>query len=262
MKKYLAVVALVACSGGALAQSSSFEGVTLMLGASISTNQSKLSNNYNYTNLFAAAADAAGIGTYSFSKDSSVELTPSAQASYTKALSNVFHLGVVAGFDLVESDHTLQSGVINFPNPNNRADFPNAYSVSTKIESKSHWFIGLEPGYAFSKDLLGHLKLSYHEMRANIKTATSISRANLNADLVVTDPESISTFRGYGIGFGATYLITPSYFVKADAEWVRYQTKNSAASGLRSVNDELTLLQTQSIKPASFNLGIQVGYKF
>jgi hypothetical protein len=252
---------LAAFTTASYANTTNFEGMSISMGGSFSSDQSKLTNHYDYNNLYGAAADASAAGSYGLDTSPSLDFIPSVQGSYTKALTKNFYLGFVAGVDLSKTEDTPTSDSIVFPNPSSRSDAVDGFASSTKLESKNHLFVGLEPSYALTDNMLGYVRVAYHQMKTNVKSMASASTSNLT-DPVFTDADTDVTFRGVGVGFGATYFISPAYFIKAGAEWIQYQSKDVAGGSLVSASDEITLTQTETVKPAYLNVGIQVGYKF
>ena len=139
----------------AMAENQAFEGFSIGADLGTSVNASKGKSNYSYTNLFAAAADASTRDDMAYKSKNAGNFVSDIYADYNFALTQRAYLGI--GPTVFWQDSMkLKSGTYGFANPNNRADYPSNYQVTTLIEPDTHVSIGLKPGYAFSDNVLGY----------------------------------------------------------------------------------------------------------
>ncbi len=182
-------------------------------------------------------------------------------ADYTFARTNVMTFGITTSLDLTRTTQQLSSESITSANPTGVPDNPTGYRMTTTLKSKNHWSVGIAPGYVVNKNLLGYVTLSYHQMRADITTTSSVA-SGVDAGRILNNPSSGASFSGIGLGLGGKYLLDKSWFFESNLEWVKYRPETVLAPSLTSAVDEITVTQTQSIKPSTLSFKVMLGYKF
>jgi len=157
---------------------------------------------YDYANLFAGGADGwDNQRIQSSGVDVKELLSGSVGGSYAFWLHDRLLMSVGADCFLDGQKH-INSGTYGFSNPNNRADFPRAYSVETLIEPDSRWSVNLRPGTRLfgREDALVYGSVAYHEMQAGIRATTQIDPSNINGSAVFTDVKDREDVSGYRAG--------------------------------------------------------------
>ncbi|KMP10590.1 hypothetical protein UZ36_07200 [Candidatus Nitromaritima sp. SCGC AAA799-C22] len=238
-----------------------FSGLSFSIGGDLSRDLSTADNRFSYVNLFAGAPDAENSDIVSVNPENEIDVVPFAKFGYTFALSKKFLLGFSASFDLAKTNKILQSERYFFANPNNRTDFIVDYRVTTKIKSQFHWSVAVEPGYMFTENMAGFLKLSYHQMNADIISQTTVDTSNLPSSPSIVDTRHQRNFSGVGAGVSLKFLVS-SFFIEPSAEWTQFFSKQVLGPSLVRVPSELFLTQSHRVSPSWFRFGVSVGYKF
>jgi len=249
----------------AFAQAKAFQGVSFIAGGVLSKGLSASDVRYDYTNLFAGSVAPPGFATgdsYSLNRDDELHVMPVVGVGYTLALGEKVTLGLAGAADFVRPKWTMKSGSETFANPTGVADNPRGYVMSTIVDPEIHWSVSIEPGYAVMDRLLAFLRFSFHQLRADLSTRSTVSTAGLAGPVALTNPSSHATFNGFGIGAGGRYLLTKHAFIESSVEWTKFESKRVPAPGLTSTGDEITIRQAQYVKPEWVDFRVAVGFRF
>ena len=84
-------------------------------------------------------------------------------------------------------------------------------SGEIKVEAKNHFSLYFSPGYELSENVLGYMKLAYHQSK--FQTSNTISVAN-----------GEDTVHGYGVGFGIRSQVADNLFAEVGIQRVMYST--------------------------------------
>jgi hypothetical protein len=180
----LSAIALLATSTSLMAQSKSFEGVSIGLFGSI------------------VGAEVDGTVTDSNNAVSSGtigKVTPVAgiDASYTFATGSNGFIGVGATYLAGEAEFGLGT-----------ADSSNDATKTFKGKIKDHYSVYIQPGYALNKDSAVYGKLSYNHADFNITNA-------------VRQPGDLE---GWGYGIGLKTFLNANTFVQVEASYTEYDS--------------------------------------
>jgi len=180
----LSAIALLATSTSLMAQSKSFEGVSIGLFGSI------------------VGAEVDGTVTDSNNAVSSGtigKVTPVAgiDASYTFATGSNGFIGVGATYLAGEAEFGLGT-----------ADSSNDATKTFKGKIKDHYSVYIQPGYALNKDSAVYGKLSYNHADFNITNA-------------VRQPGDLE---GWGYGIGLKTFLSANTFVQVEASYTEYDS--------------------------------------
>ena len=249
----------------AFAQAGAFQGVSLTAGGALSRGLSGSDVHYDYTNLFAGGVAPPGFATgdsYSLNRDDELHVVPLVGVGYTFALGQKLTLGLSGAVDITRPKWTMKSDSQAFSNPTGVADNPSGYVMSTLVDPDVHWSVSIEPGYAVMDRLLAFLRFSFHQLRADLSTRSTVSAVGPAGPMTLTNPSSHATFNGFGIGVGGRYLLTKHAFIESSVEWAKFESKRVPAPGLTSPNDEITIRQAQYVKPEWVDIRVAVGFRF
>jgi hypothetical protein len=242
MKHLILAVGIFFVSLNAVAQSA-FDGFNFQLGLGAiqskvkadNTNDTSLTPNPNINNT------TSGSG-----------FNGLASIGYSKSFDNLFK-----GFNLEGNIFYLmgnQSGG-NVSNTSIGTDADSTVvteTLSGKYKLQNTWGISLQPGYYFSKELLGYLKFAY--VSSNLQSSFSCAATDglcLNSDF-----SSNKTINGIGFGMGGKYQITKNWYGALDFLYIDYtkSNKNITWSGEYTSNARF--------KPQQYMGFISIGYKF
>lgn len=134
-------------------------------------------------------------------------------------------------------------------------------SLSGKYKLQNTWGISLEPGYYFTKDILGYLKFAYVSSTLNSSfSCTTSDNACLTPGGSKEGTSSFTTnktINGIGYGIGGKYEITKEIYGALDFLYVDYTKSNQNINWIfydRTPN--------AGFKPQQYMGFISVGYKF
>lgn len=265
MRWILLLVAGLLTPSAAFAQAASFQGVSLTAGGVLSKGLTGSDVRYDYTNLFGGSVAPPGFATgdsYSLNRDDELHAMPFVGLGYTFALGQKLTLGLSGAVDFMRPQFSIKSDAEAFSNPTGSADNPRGYVMSTIVDPATHWSVSIEPGYAVLDPLLAFLRFSFHQLRADLRTSSTVSTTSLAGPIVLTNPSSQATFNGFGIGVGGRYLVAKHVFVESSVEWTKFESKRVAAPGLTSTGDEITIRQAQYVMPEWVDFRVAVGVRF
>lgn len=135
-------------------------------------------------------------------------------------------------------------------------------TLSGKYKLQNTWGISLEPGYYFSKNILGYLKFAYvnSKLNSSFSCATSDSVCLISAEPFLRGATSAfsanKTITGIGYGFGGKYEITKNIYGALDFLYVDYTKSNQ---NIAWVSTEST---NAGFKPQQYMGFVSIGYKF
>ena len=180
----LSAIALLASSTSLMAQSKSFEGISVSLfgsimGAEVDGTVTD-SNNAVSSGSIGKIAPVAGI-----------------DAAYTFAAGSNGFIGVGA---------TYLAGDAEFGIGNADSSSDATKNFSGKI--KDHYSVYIQPGYAVNKDSAVYGKISYNHADFNVSNA-------------VRQPGDLE---GWGYGIGLKTFLTPNAFMQVEASYTEYDT--------------------------------------
>ena len=236
---------------------------SLSAGAGGSVNTTSGKSHFNYDNLFAAGVDANNRGTaVPFHAKSQADFVSKLNADYFQPVQDK----ILVGFGLsyfFETHRTTKSSPYPFANQANRPDYPRDYVVKAKIDPKGHFSISVKPGYQIHKNVLIYSLLSFHHMKANIFTTSSLNPTNLPLGVLrIRDYSDRRSFSGFGFGGGVKYKFFRNWFLDVCAEWVRFSKKKITGPSFTSNNDEVLVDQNIKIRPTWVDITSSVGYEF
>jgi hypothetical protein len=141
-----------------------------------------------------------------------------------------------------------------------------AGSVTEKLSGsyklKNTWGISIEPGYYFSKDLLGYLKIAYVSSKgaANLTSDASdgaclLSNTNQASNASTSVTKAIN---GVGYGFGGKYQISRHVYAGLDFLYVDYSAINQSFDWINTASNT----SNASFKPKQYMGFLSIGYKF
>lgn len=259
----LLLCALLSFAPAVYASGDTFGG--FYAGASVggSINVTNAQSTYDYTNLFAGGADASDRArTQPFSVTDRSDIVTGLNLDYFRPITGRFFLGA-GGSIFFESDKEMHSGTFLFSNPGGRADFPKNYEIFTTLDPKAHLAIGIKPGMQVTKKMLFYSSVSYHFLKAGIKSGTGVDTSNLlRPKSVIKETSDRKTFHGIGLGGGIKYKLFKGICFDFLAEWIWFGRKTVTGPGFYKSDDEITLTQNIHVTPSWINLMAGLSYEF
>jgi hypothetical protein len=249
MKRLVLAVGISVASLSAFAQQA-FDGFNVQLGIGGSQNQVKAS------------------GTEDLSLDPSPSLNKTTSAT---SFNGIVSAGYSQSFDSLFKGFNLAGNIFyvignqsggNSSNTVTDTGINVTETLTGSYKLKNTWGISIEPGYYFSKDILGYLKLAYVSSTATGSfTCTASDSECYNPSSGTFDAASSSstitkTLNGIGYGFGGKYQITKNIYGALDFLYVDYSKINQSFTwtGYNMSN--------ASFKPQQYMGFLSVGYKF
>lgn len=245
MKKII-LAALLVASATNVSADGAFDGPYVQLGVGMVNNTAK-------ADLGLAANSIGGLPLNDVSLISSDLSNDGAMGQilvgYSRNVSGKFNIAANAFYNF----GTDKSGTLSFVG--------GAVSLDAKL--KNVWGISIEPGYYFSDNTLGYVKLGYQQGDVKLQ-------GNLDLSLI---PALSSDFTGYAntkskgsaflYGFGIKHLLTPNVYIGAD--FTRADYSNEKLSGTYGSGDfEATIPSALSINSKATQTSglVTLGYKF
>lgn len=250
MKKLIIGIGITTFSTLLSAQQA-FDGFNFQLGVGASQNQIKADGTNDTTITPNPNINNTTTGT-SFNGLASI--------GYSQSFDNLFK-----GFNLEGNIFYMignQSGG-NVSNTTTGTDGVNTITetLSGKYKLQNTWGISLQPGYYFSKKLLGYLKFAYISSTLNSSFSCAASDDGCltsGGSLSATSSFSTNkTINGIGYGIGGKYQITKNIYGALDFLYVDYTKSN------QNINwHDSSITANASFKPQQYMGFVSVGYRF
>ena len=130
----------------------------------------------------------------------------------------------------------------------------NTATLDAKL--KNVWGISFEPGYYFSENTLGYIKLGYQRGDVQLNGALP-----LNGDSASTQSKGVGAFL---YGFGIKQLLTSNLYIGAEVSRADYSNESLSGTYYNNPQGTFPIPSTVSIKSeATQTLGlVTLGYKF
>lgn len=237
--------------------------LSLSAGAGGTVNTSSGMSHFNYDNLFGGGVDENNRNTpVPFHAKGKADFVSKLNADYFQPIQEKILAGLGLSY-FFETHRTLKSTPYPFATVANRGDVPKDYVAKVKIDPKGHFAISIKPAYQIHKKVLIYTLFSYHHMKANIFTTSSLDPSNLtNGILRITDVSDRRSFNGLGFGGGVKYKFFRNWFIDIAAEWVKFQRKKITGPSFTSNLDEVTVMQNIKVQPSWVDITSSVGYEF
>lgn len=182
-----------------------------------------------------------------------------ASVGYSQSLDSLFK-----GFNLAANVFYVigNQSAGNVSNTTTSSDGLITENLSGSYKLKNTWGISVEPGYYFTKDILGYLKFAYVSSSAsgNFTCSTSDSSCYNSSSGIFNSASSSSsiakTINGIGYGVGGKYQITNDMYGALDFLYVDYSKVNQSFSWTGYT------VSNASFKPQQVMGFVSLGYKF
>jgi hypothetical protein len=249
MKRFLLALGLVSVSAISSAQQA-FDGFNVQLGVGGSQSQIKANGTDDTTLSTQPNINNTTTGT-SFNGVASI--------GYSQSFDNLYKGFNLAGnvFYLI-GDQSAGSVSNTFP-PSSGGGVTETLGGKYKLQNT--WGISLEPGYYFTKDILGYLKFAYVSSTLNSSFSCAASD---NLCLTPGGGQGASssfstnkTINGIGYGIGGKYQITKEIYGALDFLYVDYTKLNQ---NINWISTDTTA--NAGFKPQQFMGFVSVGYRF
>lgn len=232
MKKIIVFLAVAVMPFSGVFAAGAFDGINLQLGIGGSMTKSQTDQ----------SAYLEYLGTYdqsfSFNK---TNLVGSVSLGYSYGFSNELNLAANIFYNASSNNAGSNTQV-----------FSDGTSMTRSMTLKNVMGISLEPGYYFSKNFLGFLKLGV----AQASSSQSYSFSPPPEDGSSLDPENFGKATGYLLGLGAKYSLTESVYVGAEFYQINFAKKTN------NYNYQTVDTFTISNQPIYNYGGITLGYRF
>jgi hypothetical protein len=248
MKKILFSIAVVLSSSQLFAQSA-FDGFYGQIGVggvqsqinANSTDDTTLNTNPNINN-----------------KSTGTSLNGIASVGYSQSFDNYLQ-----GFNLAGNIFYLignqSAGSVNNSFPSSSGGITE--SLSGKYQLQNTWGVSLEPGYYFTKDILGYLKFAYVSSTLNSSFSCTASDSGClspsGSKGVTSSFTTNKTINGIGYGIGGKYEITKEIYGALDFLYVDYTKSNQNINWIYTATTA-----NAGFKPQQYMGFISIGYKF
>jgi hypothetical protein len=133
-------------------------------------------------------------------------------------------------------------------------------TLGGKYKLQNTWGISIEPGYYFSKDILGYLKFAYVSSTLNSSFTCNTSDnyclspgGSFGANAAFSTNK---TTNGIGYGIGGKYQITKNIYGALDFMYVDYSKVNQTLEWASEFSTNA------GFKPQQYMGFLSVGYKF
>jgi Outer membrane protein beta-barrel domain len=249
MKRLVLALGISVASLSAFAQQA-FDGFNVQLGIGAAQSQVKATNTEDLSlepspnlNKTTSATSFNGI----------------VSAGYSQSFDNLFK-----GFNLAGNIFYVignQSGGNSSNTATDTFGTPITETLTGKYKLQNTWGISIEPGYYFSKDILGYLKFAYVSSTLNSSfTCSADDNQCLSPGGSRGENAAFSTnqtINGIGYGIGGKYQITKNIYGALDFMYVDYSKVNQTLTWYSSA-----FSTNAGFKPQQYMGFLSVGYKF
>jgi len=222
----LSAIALLASSTSLMAQSNSFEGVSLGITASVVGAEVSGSTSTN--------TNSANSSSGSFGK-----VTEIAAIDLSYAISTGSNSLIAIGANYIPGKAKLGGGT--FTDGTNAGSQNEDSTTSTSASIKDPYTIYIAPTYAISKDAALYVKVGYSHADINVSST--------GTERVTSSP---STLEGWTYAIGSKTMLTPNTYFGVEASVTDYD----------NISATLTNGKTVSANPKVAQGTIALGYKF
>ena len=248
MKRLLLVLGITLSSLNAVAQQA-FDGFNVQLGIGGTQSQNKATNTNDTTLTPNPNINNTTTGT---------SLNGIASIGYSQSFDNLFKGFNLAGNVFYVIGNQSGGSVSNTFNSRDVANNSVTETLGGKYKLQNTWGISLEPGYYFTKEILGYLKFAYvsSTLNTNLSCAASdsgcVERGTFTSSFTTNKNKTIN---GIGYGIGGKYQITRDIYGALDFMYVDYSKVNQTiAWSYESTN--------AGFKPQQVMGFLSIGYKF
>ncbi|CAN1540827.1 Outer membrane protein beta-barrel domain containing protein [Burkholderiaceae bacterium] len=228
----LLVVSLFGISSSVFAQGA-FDGVNLQLGLGASMTKSQQSQNLVF--------DSSDPGPGSSFTTNKTNLVGSISLGYSHSFANSANLAINAFYNA--SSNNVGSNVTGFSDGS---------TMTRTMNLKNVMGISLEPGYYFSKNILGFLKLGVAQASSSMSYSFS--------DGGSLDPTNFGNTNGFLYGLGGKYAVTKNIYVGAELYQINFAKKTFSERGEMGGYGPYTF--SMSNQPTYSYAGLNLGYRF
>ena len=235
----LSAIALLASSTSLMAQSKSFEGVSL--GLTVSGIGAEVSGSTK------TSGGSSGNGSTASGSIGKVAEIAAVDLSYGFAIGNNGIIQVGASYTPGKAkagSGTYTDGVTNAPDANN-----NAGTGNLSLEVKDPYTIYIAPTYVVSKDSAIYAKIGYAKAEINTSATGGASLSKKPGDL-----------EGISYGIGSKTMLTPNLYLGVEANITDYDSIK--ATTLLNAGDGGTSSKTITADVKTVQGMITLGYKF
>jgi opacity protein-like surface antigen len=251
MKRLILVFGMAMMSVNALAQQA-FDGFNIQLGIGGAQSQVK-ANSTNDTSLTPEPNINNPTTATSFNGIASI--------GYSQSFDNLFKGFNLAGNLFYLIGNQSSGSVSNTFNTVNPIDLGSVTeTLGGKYKLQNTWGISIEPGYYFSKDILGYLKFAYVSSTLNSSFTCNTSDnyclspgGSFGANAAFSTNK---TTNGIGYGIGGKYQITKNIYGALDFMYVDYSKVNQTLEWTSEFSTNA------GFKPQQYMGFLSVGYKF
>jgi len=233
MKKLLFVLLLSIAPFSSSFAEGAFDGINLQLGLGASMTKSQESQ----SSLFNAYGTPAN-ESFTFNK---TNLVGSASLGYSYGFENQFNLAANIFYNASSNNAGSNTQV-----------FSDGSSMTRTMNLKNVMGISLEPGYYFSKDILGYIKIGMAQASSSMSYSFS--------DGGTVDPENFGNTSGALFGLGGKYALTENLYLGAEIYQINFAKKTNSYR-----NDVGTIYESSfsiSNQPTYNYAGLTLGYHF
>lgn len=247
MKKLIVAIGIGTFSSLLSAQQA-FDGFNFQLGVGATQNQIQANNTDDTTLLSRPNINNTTTGT-SFNGIASI--------GYSQSFDNLlrgFNLG--GNIFYVIGDQSAGNVSNYFPPSGGISE-----TLAGKYKLQNTWGISLEPGYYFTKNILGYLKFAYVSSTLNSSFSCAASDSlclTPGGSTGATSSFSTNkTINGIGYGIGGKYQITKNVYGALDFLYVDYTKSNQNINWINTV-----VTANAGFKPQQYMGFVSIGYKF
>ncbi|MBU3546379.1 outer membrane protein [Polynucleobacter sp. MWH-Jannik1A5] len=233
MKKLFISLLLAVTPFGAAFAEGAFDGVNLQLGLGASMTKSQQSQNLIFDN-----SDPGPGSSFTANKTNFVG---SISLGYSYGFAN--NLNLAANVFYNASSNDVGSNVTGFSDGS---------TMTRTMNLKNVMGISIEPGYYFSKDILGFLKLGVAQASSSMSYSFS--------DGGSVDPINFGNTTGFLYGLGGKYAVTQNIYVGAELYQINFSKKTYSERGEMGGYGPYTF--SVSNQPTYNYAGLTLGYRF